>query len=435
MARFTDRAIRAMVLEPDQKDRIVFDDEMRGLGLRISRNARAKDGLLRTFIVQWTDAATKRKVREALGAWGTITIDQARAAARARFGEVAKGVDVEAERRRRKEEAEAARAERALSLDLLIEQWGELHLSARRPRYAAEAKRALRLAFASHLKRPAAQLARTDVVTALDKLAAAGKAATAGRTMAYGRACYAWAGKRGKIAGNPFSNLPVSAATTERDRVLTTRELAEAWAAAGALPYPFGPFYRLAILTLQRREEVAGMRWAEVSADRTLWTIPAGRMKNSRSHDVHLTKAARAVLDTVPRLTDPATGKPAEFVFTTTGRTPVSGYSRAKIALDNAIMAARGEEAGKAGREPEQLVPWRLHDFRRTGVTHLAAMGFDSIVVDKLLAHKPAKLKGVASVYQRHDFAAERRKALEAWAEHVTGASVGGNVVAFRPSG
>jgi hypothetical protein len=56
-------------------------------------------------------------------------------------------------------------------------------------------------------------------------------------------------------------------------------------------------------------------------------------------------------------------------------------------------------------------------------------MGFDSIVADKLLAHKPAKLKGVASVYQRHDFAAERRKALEAWAEHVTGAASGGNVV------
>jgi hypothetical protein len=58
---------------------------------------------------------------------------------------------------------------------------------------------------------------------------------------------------------------------------------------------------------------------------------------------------------------------------------------------------------------------------RRTGVSRLAAMGFDSIVADKLLAHKPAKLKGVASVYQRHDFAAERRKALEAWAAHVTG--------------
>ena len=58
---------------------------------------------------------------------------------------------------------------------------------------------------------------------------------------------------------------------------------------------------------------------------------------------------------------------------------------------------------------------------RRTGVSTLARLGFDSIVVDKLLAHQPAKLRGVAGIYQRYDFAAERARALDAWATHVLG--------------
>lgn len=419
MTKFTDRAVKALTLEPGRKDRLVFDDETPGLGLRITAKSK-------TFLVQWTDLNTKRKVREALGVWGNITIEQARAAVRAKLGEVARGLDPTAERKRKKAEAESERAEAALTLDALIDEWGDLHLKRRRPRYAAEAKRALRFAFADHLKRPAARLTRAEVMAVLDKLSAAGKGTTAGRTLAYGRACYTWAEKRSRVTANPFHRLPIAEATNERDRVLTDSEVAEVWAAAGALPYPFGPFFRLAMLTLQRREEVAGMRWAEISADRTLWTIPAERMKNNRPHDVHLPPAARAILKTLPRR------EGTDLAFTTTGRTPISGYSRAKVQIDAAIAKARAEAARKIGRDSAPLVPWRLHDFRRTGVSRLAAMGFDSIVADKLLAHKPAKLKGVASVYQRHDFASERRKALEAWSDHVAGETVGNNIVKLK---
>jgi integrase len=247
--------------------------------------------------------------------------------------------------------------------------------------------------------------------------------------MAYGRACYGWAEKRGRVPANPFEGLPIAASATERDRVLSDSELHEAWHAAGALPYPFGPFYQLAILTMQRREEVAGMRWPELNADLTLWTVPAERMKNGRPHDVHLPESAREILRSLPRQAG------SDFVFTTTGKTPISGYSKAKAQLDAAIAKARAEAAREAGKAPAPLVPWRLHDMRRTGVSRLAAMGFDSIVADKLLAHKPAKLKGVASVYQRHDFAAERRSALEAWAAHVTGVPSGGNLIKLQRPG
>ncbi len=410
--KLTDRYLRSLAVEPGKKDRLVFDSECPGMAVRVTVAG------TRSFLAQWTDPATKKKVREPLGVWGSITVDQARTAARARLGDVARGVDVVAERRRQRAEADATRAEAVLTLDKLIDDWKSLHLANRRPRYAAEAQRALRHAFSDQLKRPAAKLTRAMVVDVLDRLARSGKLTIAGRTVAYGRACYTWARKRGRVAVNPFSDLPISAATSERDRMLDDAETAEVWTAAGTLPYPFGPFFRLALLTLQRREEVAGMRWSEVSPDLKLWRIPGERMKNSRPHDVHLAEAARDVLRTIPRV------EGQDLVFSVNSKTSVSGFSRAKLQLDAAIMKARTEDGNIA-----PLVPWRLHDFRRTGVSKLAAMGFDSIVVDKLLAHQPSKLRGVASVYQRHSFAEERARALDFWGAHVSGVGAADNVV------
>lgn len=401
MPKFTDRFLDGMELAEGQKDRLVFDTACPGLGVRLTAKG------TRTFIAQWTDPATRRKMREPVGVWGSLTIDQARDAARARLGEVAKGIDVKAERRKRREADEQARAEAALTLDGLIDDWSDLHLVHRRPRYAAEAKRALRSVFAHLLNRPAARITRTEAVNTLDRLAKAGKAAMAGRSMAYARACFRWAEKRGKVPRNPFADLPISAGATERDRVLSDDELAAVWEAAGGMAYPFGPFVKLLILTLARREEVAAMRWSEIAPDLTRWTIPASRMKNGKPHDIHLPEAAQDVLRSVPRV------EGVDYVFTTTGKTPVSGISKAKARLD----------------ELAKVTDWRLHDLRRTGVSSLAAMGFDSIVADMLLAHKPGKLRGVAAVYQRHDFAPERARALDAWVAHVGGVKSADNVV------
>ena len=414
MAKLSDRILKALVVPPGRKDMFLFDNECRGLGVRVTAKG------TKVFIAQWMDPTTKRKVREPLGVWGSITIDQARVAVRSRLGDVARGIDPVAERRRRQEEAESENADRALTVDALVDKWAKLHLAARRPRYATEAPRTVRAALKDHLKRPARTLSRSSAVEAIDSILSAGKSEMARQSMGNARSCFAWALRRGYVTTNPFADLPLAITKSERDRVLTDDEVAEVWTAAGTLPYPFGPFFRLALLTLQRRDEVAGMRWSEISADGLTWTIPAARMKNDRPHDVHLTQAARDVLASIPSQVGPK-GKPIDLVFTTTGKTPISGYSRAKTTLDAAIVAARAKAAKGAAVDPEKLTPWRLHDFRRTGVSRLAAMGVDSIVADKLLAHKPAKLRGVASVYQRHDFAVERRKALEVWADDVAG--------------
>jgi integrase len=419
MAKLTDRFLATLKVKDGQKDRLVFDAACPGLGVRVTAKG------TRTFLAQWTDPATKRKVREPLGVWGNLTIEQAREAVRARLGAVAKGVDPKAERSWRRADAERERSETALTFDALIEEWDVLHLAQRRERYRAEAVRAIRHAFPDLLKRPAARITKADAVNALDALVRDGKPTMAGRTLAYARAAFRWAEKRGKVASNPFQGLPIATSANARERVLDDTELAEAWTAAETLGYPWGPFFRLAMLTLQRREEVAGMRWSELVPDLSVWTIPGARMKNSRPHDVHLPEAARAILREMPCIDG------CDFVLSTTGKTPVSGFSKAKTALDAAIVKTRTEAAAKANRKPEPMAEWRTHDLRRSGVSVLARLGFDSIVVDKILAHQPAKLLGVAAVYQRHDFARERAAALDAWAAHVLGAEAS-NVVALR---
>jgi integrase len=416
MPKLTDRFLVALKVEEGRKDRLVFDTVCPGLGVRLTAKG------TRTFLAQWTDPATRRKVREPLGVWGGITIEQAREAVRARLGAVAKGINPKAERVRRRAEAERERAEVALTFGGLIDEWADLHLAHRRERYRAEALRAIRHAFPELLKRPAARIARADAVNALDKLVRAGKPTMAGRTLAYARAAFRWAEKRGKVTNNPFQGLPIAASNTPRERVLSDSELAEVWAAAEPLGYPFAPFFRLAMLTMQRRVEVSGMRRSEIAEDMSQWTLSGGRMKGGRPHDVHLSEPAREILRSIP----PIEG--CDFVFSTTGTTPISGISKAKTMLDAAIVKARAEAAGKIGRKPVPLVPWRLHDLRRSGVSTLARLGFDSIVVDKILAHRPAKLLGVAAVYQRYDFARERAAALDAWAAHVLGIE-GANVV------
>ena len=403
--RFTEELVADLQCPAGQKDRLFFDTKQTGLGVRVTQKPS------KTFIVQWTDTVTGQKRREVLGASGAITVEQARKAAAAHLGDVAKGLDPRAERLAKaealrkakeaaklaREAAKAAKLEAAFTLEKLVTDWAAIGLAQKRPRYKAEAVRALRYAFPKDWTRPASALTKARIVTIQDALTKDGKHASASRLAAYGRACFTWAVKRGTLAANPFQGLPTGAAAVTRDRLLTDEEIGAIWNAACAMPEPTGPFVRLALLTLVRREEAAGMRWSEISADLSVWTIPAQRMKRGQAHSVVLTDAAREALGAVTRIDE------QDLVFTTTGKTPISGFSKIKTKLDKL--------SGVTG--------WVLHDFRRAGPSTLARLGFSSILADKLLAHQPSALSSVARTYQQHDFSAEKQAALEAWAAHV----------------
>lgn len=151
------------------------------------------------------------------------------------------------------------------------------------------------------------------------------------------------------------------------------------------------------LLTAQRRGEVADIRWSEIDFDAATWTIPTSRAKNGATHLVPLSEDALQAIKSVPRLHN------CDFVFTTTGRSPISGSGRLKARLD---VSVKGEG-------------WRLHDLRRTAATHMAVLGVQPHVIEAVLNHKTGIISGVAAIYNRYAYSVEKRAALELWAQHL----------------
>jgi integrase len=440
--RLTERKIETLAVECGRKDRLVFDDAQRGLAVRVT----ASGG--RTYLCQYTLYGHKWRVP--LGACSAVALSKAREAAAAVMGDVAKGRNPAADRKDAAAAERARRARNRLTLRVLIEDWNRLHLAGRRPRYAAEAVRALHYAFAGHLDDAAEDLDRSAVVRALDGLIrrrnrkdrdGADKpkgAAMTGRTAAYGRAAYAWAVKRGVVRLNPFADLPVAKAVAKRERVLSDTEIAEIWHAAGEATSPYGTIIRLLVLTGQRRGEVAGMGRNEISEDFATWALPGERTKNGEPHSVPLSAPARELLRAL--LSEDANAPlDARLVLPGAVGKPFAGWSKAKRALDEAVVDARAESATAAGARPAPLIPWSVHDLRRTVATGLQRLGVRLEVTEAVLNHISGSRGGIAGIYQRHDWAAEKRAALDAWSAHVlrcvAGPVAGKNVVALARAG
>jgi integrase len=172
---------------------------------------------------------------------------------------------------------------------------------------------------------------------------------------------------------------------------------------------------RLLLLTGQRRTEVAALQWRELKEKGTLWVIPASRTKNGLEHHLPLSQAAQAIVAKAPRIAH------CEYLFTTNGTRPVSGYSGAKARLDALMLEIARDDARKAGQDPEAvaLPAWRLHDLRRSVASNLARLGINLPVIEKVLNHTSGSFAGIVGVYQRHSFSQEKAQALEAWARYV----------------
>ena len=442
--RLTERRIEGEAVRRGQKDRLIFDDAQRGLAVRVT----ASGG--RSYLCQYSLHGQKWRV--SLGSCSAISLADARNAAAVIMGAVAKGLNPAEER---KEAAAAERARRVrdrLTLRVLIEDWNRIHLAGRRAAYAAEAVRALHSAFADALDDAAEDLDRAAVVRALDVLTRRHKRKTGdatdkpkgtamtGRTAAYGRAAFGWAVKRGMVAANPFADLPITKSIAKRERVLSDQEIAEIWTAASKAAAPFGTIIRFLILTGQRRGEVAGIKWGEVSDDLASWTLPGERTKNGAVHMVPLSGPARDLLrallpDDANEAKRAITERRAAGVLALPGAvgTPFAGWSKSKLGLDKAITDARAKAAVASGTSAAPLISWSVHDLRRTVATGLQRLGVRLEVTEGVLNHISGSRGGIAGVYQRHDWAAEKRAALDAWAAHVLGIAeqrkAAGNVV------
>jgi integrase len=225
---------------------------------------------------------------------------------------------------------------------------------------------------------------------------------------------FAWALRQRRIAANPCVGVWRPSAPPARDRVLDNREIVWLWRGSDRLAPQFGTAVKLLLLTGARLNEVAAMRRDELSEDGATWTIPTDRAKNHRKHLVHLSPLAREVIAAVPRVE-------GLFMFTTTGRSPISGWSKTKDALDAAMLQVAREEAQAEGRDPSQVaVPaWRLHDLRRSCASGLQRLGVRLEVIELCLNHVSGSFSGVVGTYQRDPMLNERREALERWSARV----------------
>jgi integrase len=189
--------------------------------------------------------------------------------------------------------------------------------------------------------------------------------------------------------------VPLPAKEVVRDRVLDDKELAQVILAARKIGAPYGGIVELLALTGQRREEVAGLPWEELDLAQRIWTIPKARTKNSKAHIVHPSRQALTVLTRADRR--------GPLVFSLLGTKRFQHFTHAKRRLD----------------QLSRVTGWRLHDLRRTCVSGMARLGVAPHVADKILNHQSGTISGVAAVYQRHEFLAERRAALDTWAAHI----------------
>jgi integrase len=245
--------------------------------------------------------------------------------------------------------------------------------------------------------RPIGEIGRRDVRDLIDAIADRGAVVMARRVHGYLHRLFVWAVGRDIIAVNPATNLPLPGSETRRDRVLTDAELLAVWSSTEALGFPFGPAYRLLILTGARREEIGRLKWSEIDGDTI--KLKGERTKNGEPHNIPLSAPARALLETLPRFAG------GDFVFSTDGHKHVSTWSNAKERIDALV----------------KIEPWRLHDFRRSVATGLQRLGVNLQVIEAILGHVGGSRSGIVAVYQRHSFEREARAALEAWGRHVLG--------------
>jgi integrase len=414
--RLTDASVQRLRPPAGKSRADIFDAAMPGLCIRLS-------GERRTWCLFYRFGGKQKRL--SLGHYPGTSLAAARAAANAARLQIEAGTDpAEA-----KATVKAKAARPPDTFENVVEQFIRLDLERRHrtPRYI----RNTRAMFANHVTprwrgRDIKSIGRRDLIELLDAVhdgggvvKVAGKRKTmpggpviANRVLGACKAMFNWAARRGLIETSPATLVEKPGEETSRQRALSDAEIARVWDAAGALTYPHQQFYRLALITGQRRTEIATMRWDQIDFDAATWTLPAASNKAKREHIVPLSPLALALLRNVPRF-----GR-CPFVLSADGEKPLAGFSKPKKQIDQ--LLAQGGNA---------IEPWTIHDLRRSAATGMAALGVERFVISRVLNHTDS---GITSVYDRHRYTEQKRHALDLWAAHLqrlTGPQPPSNVV------
>jgi integrase len=274
--------------------------------------------------------------------------------------------------------------------------------------------------------RPISEITDEDIVDVISAKAATAPS-FARNLLGYAKRVFSWASKptRRKVYGLSLSpcagikptDIDGIGEKKTGDRVLTDAELFALWRVAGRLRFPYGPIYRLLILTGLRLNEVAGARWSEFDLGKREWTVPPERMKGrnarARAHLVPVTDEMIALLATLPRL------KGIDFVFPNkSGLKPVTPYSQLKQEIDERILRTLRAMARRDGNDSKavNLKPWENRDVRRTLRTGLSALRVPDATAEAVIAHAQ---QGIKRNYNLHDYRDEKLEALTLWASYI----------------
>jgi integrase len=384
----TDRFVRSDKRVPQKKDREDFADALvPGFGLRVTANGHRSYVLTARYPLN-----PKNPTRRALGDHGEITLDEARDKARQWLSLIKKGIDPKIDEAR---QWARATQQQSNTFGAVAAAFLDRHVSGLAK--AADARHVIETEFVKRwAARPINEILPEECAAAIRTIVKRGAPYQAHNSFGYLRRLFNWAIGTHEfgISVSPVERLSpkdLIGKREARERVLTDAELRTVWDGTDAMGYPYGPLFRLMILTGQREREVADMAWSEIDLDQALWTVPAARMKGARAHQVPLALDALALIRSLPRFTK------GEHLFTTTdGLKPVNGFSKAKTRIDRLSGVAE----------------WKFHDLRRTMRTHLSALPVQDVVRELVIAH--AK-QGLHKVYDLYAYRDEKLECLTLW--------------------
>lgn len=241
----------------------------------------------------------------------------------------------------------------------------------------------------------------TDILAITDKIKNRGADQMALMTRNVLKRLFAYAIAREKTTFNPAAAIEAKfiAQAKSRDVALTSAEVGKLLRAIyqSSMKRAHKLALHLLILCMVRKSELIEAKWEELDLEKGEWSIPGERMKKDKPHLVSLSRQAVAMFEELKTL---ASG--SEWVFPSRGdlRQPIS-----KSTLNVAVRALAVD-----------VRDFVIHDFRRTASTHLHEAGFNSDWIEKCLAHET---KGIRGVYNRAQYADQRREMLQWWADYV----------------
>ena len=422
---FTDRFLKSIKPAEKGKRVVIYDAQIPGFGIRITDHC--TDDNKGAFVLITRFPGSSNPAPRRIGDYPAMTLAKAREIAREWREDIRRGIDPKEKEAARRREQERLRAD---TFRAAFETYAEEKLSKLRTGNAVAAA-VKTYAFPGLADRPMKEIKRREVLDMLKGIAKSYPIA-ANRVSAYVKTFFLWAVNEELIEDLPAATIKRPSKENERDRVLKDWEIRAIWRACGELG-AFGRAFRFMLATGQRRTEVGEMTWSEIDRKRAVWTLEKDRTKAERAHLLPLSPLALSILEECPKIGDYvfSTGRSGRGRLAVDARpVPISGWGKAKEHLDALALKHARALAEQEGDETAEAFPdWRLHDLRRTAATHMGKLGVERLVVGKVLNHAEP---GVTRKYDRHDYFAEKRRALDLWAarlEAIVDGTDGGNVV------